>query len=149
MTAGREGGSAESRDAETLETIVAALYETITGLAGQPRDWERERALFAPGAILAPTRALPDGGVTADVFDLDGYIASRSRYFAENDLFEREVGRQTFRSGSIAHVLSSYEARRRPEDPEPLWSGVNSIQLYHDGRRWWILSLVWEGQVRL
>ena len=47
-------------DVETVDAVIAALYETISGPAG-PRDWERERHLFAPGAHLMPTRPRDDG----------------------------------------------------------------------------------------
>ncbi len=132
-------------DAVSIDAIVAALYECISGPAGAPRNWDRERALLAPGARLIPTRPLPDGGFAADVFDLDGYIASRSPYFAKNDVFERETARRTFRFGSMAHVLSAYELRRGPEG-EILWRGINDIQLFHDGARWWVMSIFWDNE---
>ena len=44
----------------------------------------------------------------------------------------------------IAHVFSSYESRHRPDDPKPFMRGINSIQLFHDGRRWWIVTLYWQ-----
>jgi hypothetical protein len=135
-----------NRDAQSIDSILRAVYETISGPAG-PRDWDRERGLFAPGAILAPTRPRPEeGGATVELFDFDGYIASRSPFFAENDFYEWEIARQTFRFGNIAHVLSAYSAFRRPIDPEPLFRGINSLQLYCDGQRWWIVSILWDNE---
>jgi hypothetical protein len=133
-------------DTRTIDGIVKAFYEAISGRAG-PRDWERDRKLLAPGAILVPVRPLPGGRAAADVLGIEGYIASRSAFFAANDLWEWETGRETFRSGNIAHLLSRYAAARRPADPQPMWTGVNSIQLYWDGERWWIVSVMWEGAV--
>jgi hypothetical protein len=46
--------------------------------------------------------------------------------------------------GQIAHVWSTYESRRDPSDPEPFMRGINSIQLFDDGKRWWILSIYWQ-----
>jgi hypothetical protein len=136
----------ENRDAETIDSIIAAFYETISGPAG-PRDWDRERRLFAAGAILVPTGPIPGGPSNnkIEILDLDGYIASRSPYFAANDIFEREIARQTFLFGKVAHLLSAYEVRRKPETPI-LWRGVNSIQLFHDGKRWWVISVVWDNE---
>ncbi|MFS2023027.1 hypothetical protein ACL58G_08365 [Massilia sp. GER05] len=31
-------------------------------------------------------------------------------------------------------------------DAEPFQRGINSIQLYHDGKRWWIVSLLWRAE---
>jgi len=132
-------------DTGDLDAIVRAVYETIPGRAG-PRDWERERRLFAPGALLVPTQTRPEVGAAAQVFDIEGFIASRAPFFAANDFYEREVARRTFRFGNVAHVESAYEALRKPGDREALWRGINSIQLYHDGRRWWIVSIAWDNE---
>jgi len=39
-------------DVSTLDGILHALYEVLSGPAGQPRDWERYRSLFIEGARL-------------------------------------------------------------------------------------------------
>src|SRR5262249_18800157 len=77
------GVSVERRDPDvsSIGGIVRALYEVISGPAGAPRDWDRERKLFYPGAKLAPTRPKPGGGGIVDFFDIEGYIASRSPMF--------------------------------------------------------------------
>jgi hypothetical protein len=137
--------TAAAEDSASIDGIIRALYEVISGPAGAPRDWERERKLFIPGGRLIPTRPRPEGGAIADVFDLDGYIASRSPMFAKDSFFETEIGRQTFRFGNIAHVLSSYELRRSPGE-KPFMRGINSLQLFHDGSRWWILSIAWDNE---
>jgi hypothetical protein len=132
-------------DLTSLESIVAALYRTISGPAGAPRDWDTERVLLHPGARLMPTRPTVEGGGTIEVFDLDGYIRSRTPIFDAGDVYEVEIGRQEWRFGNIAHVLSAYELRRRPEGP--VWMrGVNSIQCFWDGTRWWVLSILWDNE---
>ena len=130
---------------ESIDGIVKALYESISGPAG-PRDWERERSLFAPGARLQPTRPKEDdsGGIL-DVLDVEGYIASRTLFFAQNDFYEVEVSRREDRFGNIAQVWSRYEGRRSV-DGEPFMRGTNSIQLFHDGDRWWVVSVLWDNE---
>ena len=136
---------ARPEDVETIDGVIRALYEVLSGPAG-PRDWERERTLFAPGARLMPTRPGQDGGPpTIDVFDIDGYIASRSPYFAANDFYEVEVSRRVDRFGNMAHVWSTYESRRVLDEP-PFMRGINSIQLVNDGKRWWVVSIFWEAE---
>jgi len=92
-----------------------------------------------------PTRPRPEGGAVADVFDVEGYIASRSPMFEKDSFFETEIARRTFVFGSIAHVLSSYELRRAPGD-RTFQRGVNSLQLFYDGDRWWVLSIAWDNE---
>lgn len=129
-------------DGKSIAGIITAIYEVVSGPAGE-RDWDRDRALFVPGARLVPSRWL--ARIESGVMDLEGYIASRASYFATHAVWETEIARQVFEFGSFAHVLSSYEARHAPDGP-PFLRGINSFQLWHDGRRWWVVSLVWDNE---
>lgn len=131
-------------DVETIDSIITALYDNISGPAG-PRDWDRERSIFAPGAHLMPTRPREDGSHSIQILDLEGYIVSRTPFFAEQTFYEKEVSRREERFGNIAHVWSAYEGSRTPGG-EVILRGVNSIQLYHDGDRWWIVSMLWDNE---
>ena len=132
-------------DVVSIDAILKAMYETISGRAGQKRDWERDRALHHPRAILAPARQAP-GGPAAGVFTFDEFVASRGPFLEANDFHEIEVARRVDRFGNWAHVRSVYEARRSPGDPELLKRGVNSIQLFHDGEQWRVVSVLWDNE---
>ena len=54
-----------------------------------------------------------------------------------------ELKRVVSRSGNMAHVWSSY-ASARTEGGEPYARGVNSITLFHDGERWWIMGWMFD-----
>ena len=129
-------------DVESIDSIISALYENISGPAG-PRDWDRERHLFAPDVHLMPTRPQEDGSHIIQILDREGYISSRTPFFESNDFYEWEVSRREERFGHIAHVWSAYEGSRTPGG-EIILRGVNSIQLYHDGDRWWVVSMLWD-----
>ena len=135
---------ARREDVESIAGIVKALYEVISGPAGA-RDWDRERTLVHPGGRLMPTRPRPEGGAGIEVFDTDGYIASRTPFFAANDFHEIETGHRIERFGNVAQVWSAYEGRRAPGG-EILFRGINSIQLFHDGDRWWVMSVLWDNE---
>jgi hypothetical protein len=128
-------------DFRSIEAIMAATYAAISGPAG-PRDWDRFRALFGEGARLIPTRCNPQGGCSATVQSVDDYIAGSGPYFNENAFYEVEVHAVTERYGPIAHVFSTYESRRDPAG-EPFVRGINTFQLRWDGRRWWVMSIMW------
>jgi hypothetical protein len=130
------------QDVESIDAIVNALYDVISGPAG-PRDWERDRFLFAPGARLQPTQAIEGGAPALEVLDIDAYVASRAPFFAANDFYEVEIARRVEQFGSIAHVWSTFESRHTPGG-EPFTRGINSIQLFHDGDRWWVVSVLWD-----
>ena len=132
-----------SDDLSTIDGLLTSLYQTISGPAGIEPDWDRERALFAPGARLIPTRIGPDGELRAQVFDIDGYIESRRAYLRDNDFFERQVSREIKQFGHIAQVFSEYESAAAPGGP-PFVRGVNLLLLLFRDGRWWIQSIMWE-----
>jgi hypothetical protein len=138
------GAAMSNSDAVSIDSVIRAMYETISGAAGQPRQWERDRALHHPKALLIPARQAK-GGPAGGVFSFDEFVASRAPFLEANDFYEIEIARREFRFGAIAHVLSFYEARKAPGG-ELLRRGVNSIQLMHDGERWWVMSVLWDNE---
>src|ERR1700678_3150851 len=53
--------AANPADVSSPDAILAATYDTISGPAGQQRDWDRFRSLFIPGARLMSARLAKDG----------------------------------------------------------------------------------------
>ena len=138
--------TARADDTGSLDAILAALYEVISGPAGQPRDWNRMRNLFAPGARLIPTVYRPDSIPSLRVWDVEQYITTVGPRLTSGGFFEREIARRTERYGGVVHAFSTYESRRKAEDATPFARGINSIQAFHDGKRWWIVTIYWEGE---
>ena len=137
---------ADPADVATIDAIIAATYDVISGPAGQERDWDRFRSLFVEGARLIPVGRPQGGPPRTRVMSPDDYVASSGPYLVENGFFEREIGRVTERYGHIAHLFSAYESRNRESDAEPFARGINSFQLMHDGTRWWIVTIYWQGE---
>ena len=138
--------AANPADVASMDSIIAAVYDTISGPAGKKRDWDRMRSLFAPGARLIPTGPRQAGGYGSRVLTPDEYIERSSGFFEKEGFFEREVARRTETFGQIAHAFSTYESRHAPEDAKPIQRGINSIQLMNDGTRWWIVTIFWQGE---
>jgi hypothetical protein len=136
---------ANQADVATVDGIIAALYDVISGPAGKPRDWNRMRSLFAPEGGLRAVAQRPDGSIVSRAMTVEDYITRNSPAFEKMAFYEREAARSTEVFGQIAHVFSTYESRHDPKG-EPFQRGINSIQLYNDGHRWWIANLVWRGE---
>lgn len=134
--------AARAEDVASIDAIIEALYEVISGPAGQARDWNRMRSLFVPGGRLIPTSSRPDGSRALRVMEVNDYIALSGAYLEQTGFTEREIARQTEHYGHIAHVFSTYEGHVQTEGRTI--RGINSIQLLNDGARWWILSVYWE-----
>jgi hypothetical protein len=138
--------TAADADVATPEAIVAALYDVISGDVGVARDWDRFRALFHPTARLMPSGLNAQGvGVVRSVTP-DGYISLAEPVLVGQGFHEREIARRSERFGRIVHVWTTYESLHSLSDPQPFARGINSIQLFHDGSRWWILSVYWQGE---
>lgn len=138
-------GAGRAADVASVDAIVAALYDVISGPAGAPRDWDRMRALFAPDGKMAAVGARPDGSFGTRSMSVDDYIARNAKHFANDGFFETELARTSDAFGQLVHVFSTYEARRAP-GVAPFIRGINSIQLYNDGARWWIVSVLWRAE---
>lgn len=133
-------------DVASIDGILAALYGAISGPAGAERDWPRMRSLFVPDARLMPTGRRADGTGVRLAWSVEEYITRAGGQLKEGGFFEREIGRHTDRFGNVVQVFSAYESRRKAEEPEPFMRGINSIQLWFDGARWWIVSILWENE---
>jgi hypothetical protein len=137
---------ANPSDVNSIDAIVAAVYDVISGQAGKKRNWDRMRSLFMPGARLIPTNPRSTGGYGSRVLSVDEYIARAEPFFEKEGFYEKEAFRRTEAFGQIAHIFSTYESRHAPDDTKPFQRGINSIQLMNDGNRWWIVTIFWQGE---
>src|SRR5215467_11455713 len=82
-------GSAQANpaDVDSVEHIIAALYDTISGPAG-PRNWDRFRSLFYPGARLIPSRRDESGKINANSLTVDQYAERAKALFDKDGFFE-------------------------------------------------------------
>jgi len=134
---------ANAADVASPDAIVSALYDVISGPAGK-RDWNRFRSLFLADARLIPAGPLKSGTTSPRVLSTEGYAALVTPYFEANGFFEKEVARRSERFGSVLHAFSTYESRHKADDATPFARGINSIQLFFDGTRWWVVTVLWQ-----
>ncbi|HXN52215.1 MAG TPA: hypothetical protein VN943_09780 [Candidatus Acidoferrum sp.] len=132
--------AAKPDDVKSMDSILKAVYDVISGPAGD-RDWNRFRSLFVPEARL--TSATRKDGGPVHLLDVEGYARGAGGYFKTHGFYESAIANRIQRFGNIAQVFSSYESRNAPNE-KPFARGVNSIQLFFDGSRWWVLSILWD-----
>jgi hypothetical protein len=140
-------------DVDSVDHLVAALYNVISGPAGQPRDWDRFRSLFVPDGRLGAIRA--DAAATTDqparksdiVFRTpEGYAERNDPYFKTHGFFERSIANRVEEFGNLVHVWSTYESRHAADDAKPFTRGVNAIQIVHAQGRYWLASVLWDDE---
>jgi hypothetical protein len=134
------------QDVATEESITRALYDVISGPAGGTRNWDRMKSLFLPEARLIPAGRAPDGGYRMRVMTLEDWIAGATPYFAREGFYERELAHRSDAFGQIVHRFSTYESRHAESDSTPFARGINSIQLFNDGKRWWVVNIMWDAE---
>ena len=138
---------ARAADVATLDAIITALYASISGPAGEARDWDRFRSLFAPGARLIPLARPANAPPVPRVLSPDDYVQRSGEFLTRYGFTEREIARRVDRFGGIAQVFSTYEGRfQAPDAPSTPPRGINSIQLAFDGTRWWVVTVFWDSE---
>lgn len=130
-------------DVHTIDGIIKAYYDVISGPAGQARDWGRDRSLHHPDALISVTGKDKNNKpyiVTQSISDYH-----KSFGVPKAGFWEYEIKRETQQFGNITHVWTTYETKKEKNGPVTE-RGINSIQLYNDGSRWWILSWMYDSE---
>ena len=134
---------ADPIDVLTIEGIIKALYETISGGVGEPRKWGRDRTLYMPDIRFVTINSNENGSRVNRVTQ-QNYVNSSNEFMVKSGFTEREINRVTRRFGNLAQVFSTYEWETA--DKKSKGRGINSIQLFYDGKRWWVSALAWENE---
>lgn len=136
-------------DGASIDSIIAALYASVSHDEASSPNWERMRGIFLQVGMLIPPKNPRSELFT--VLDVDGFeqrvkesIASTKAKGDPTSFFEKEIARRADCFGNVCQVFSTYESRRAPADEKPFVRGINSIQLVNDGHRWWVASVAWD-----
>lgn len=138
--------AASPADVATLDAILSAVYDSISGAKGKTRNWDRFRSLFIPGGRLIPNGKRQNGETASRVLTPEEFIASSGKFMEEQGFFEHSIANHVETFGNIAHVFSVYEGRHATTDAKPFVRGINSIQLMNDGKRWWVVTIFWQAE---
>ncbi len=132
-------------DVKSIDSIIEALYASISGDAGVERDWDRFRNLFIEGAMLTPTFQNQDDNVSFIRWTPEEYIETAGASLKRDGFHEDEISREIDTYRYITQVFSTYQSKRT-KDGEVFTRGINSIQLLNDGNRWWVVSVFWSSE---
>jgi hypothetical protein len=137
--------AARPDDVATLDGIMKAFYDVISGPSGQPRQWSRDRSLYIPEIRFVAMSINRKGRPVARIATHQQFVDASNAYFLKEGFYEQEIHRVTQRFGNIAHIWSSYESRNKADGPV-IARGINSVELFWDGTRWWIASNIWDDE---
>lgn len=128
------------KDVASLDGIIKAYYEVVSGPEG-PKQTERDKSLHHPDANVMITGVTKTGEPFLRVMTLKEFHQN----VPGDAFYEYEINRITETFGNITHVWSTYEFKDELKG-EVKGRGINSIQLYFDGERWWILNWVYDSE---
>lgn len=134
-----------AEDVSTIDGIIKAYYEVISGPAGQPRQWSRDRTLYIPDIRFVAVSEDKNGQARAQIASHQQFVDASDPMLVKDGFYESEIHRVTQNFGHIAHVFSTYETRQKKDGPV-IARGINSIELFYDGKRWWIASAIWDDE---
>jgi predicted metalloprotease with PDZ domain len=134
--------TANPADVASIDAIIKAMYDVISGAAG-PRNWDRFHSLFLPEAKM--------GAITAAgqyrTFTPVQYQRNNKPHFDESGFYEEELKRNVLEYGNVANVQTSYQFRFEPNGPVQQ-RGVNYVTLVKTNGRWWIANLSWQPETK-
>ncbi len=130
-------------DVDSIDGLLRAFYEVVNIPPDAPRQWARDRSLYVPWIrFIATGTSSTTGRTEAEAWD-HRKLVEETEPLIRRGFREREIHRVTRRYGPIAHVDSTYETEYGLGPAARRSRGVNSLELYFDGRRWWIASVLW------
>lgn len=130
-------------DVVSINGIIKATYEAVSGEAGEKRQWERDLSLHDPNAIYSFPSEKATGSPKQTTMPLKDFHKETDTMVATTAFYENEINREVRVFGTIAHVWSTYETRLVKNGPV-VRRGINSIQLYYSEGRWWIISWIFD-----
>ena len=123
----------------TIDGIVNEVLTIVSGEKGKKRNWERFRQLFLPTAQFAVLFHKDDGTKSINTLTLEEFVRLAGHSYQDSGFLEYEIFKTVDEYNGIAQVFQSYYAKELDIEEK----GINSFQLIHDGKRWWIFSLMW------
>lgn len=129
-------------DVSTIAGLMKASYEVVSGEAGEIRQWQRDLSLHSPNAVYS-FQEVVDGLPKQVSMSLSDFHSLTDTMVARTAFYESEISREVRVFGNIAHVWSTYETRLVKNGPVAR-RGINSVQLYFDSERWWIISWIFD-----
>ena len=138
-----------TEDLGTVNGIIHSLYDVISGPAGQERDWNTFRNLFAENARMYIAVPDKDSGSVLKTITPEEYAQRNQTRLADEGFTEQELYRITNTYGAGTQVFSTYESHfTNKNGEEEITKGINNIQLYFDGERYFIVSIFWDANAK-
>ena len=129
----------------TLNGIMKAYYDVVTVEKGGKVYYERDSLLHWPNVMVGWVNYAESDKGPFRYVSLKEYHHLSDPYLEKSGFYEKEISRKVEQFGGIYHVWSTYESRNRKTGPV-IERGINSIELFYDGKRFWILGWFFDSE---
>lgn len=129
----------DSAAVKTIDGTINEVLKIVSGEKGATRNWEAFRFLFTPNAQITVLRHEKNNKNVPVTYSLEEFVRLGMRFYENDGFIEYELTKTIDEYNGIAHAFQSYYAKELDVEEQ----GINSYQLVHDGKRWWIVSLLW------
>jgi len=134
-------------EVSTLDGIMKAYYDVVTVKKGGKVSYERDSLLHITNAGVGMLQIDKEGKTVLQYITLKEYHRLSDAYLEKNGFDEKEINRKLEKFGNIYHVWSTYESRNTADGPV-IERGINSVELFFDGKRFWITSWIFDSERR-
>jgi len=132
--------TARPEDVSTLDGVMKAYYDVISGPAGQPRQWARDRTLYTPEVSFVIISDDADGTPVAKQLTHQEFVDDSDAEVVKGGFYEKEIHRIVHRYDNWANVVSTSQSRRTPDGPV-IGHSIDNLDLFWDGHRWWVMHV--------
>ncbi|CAN5465656.1 hypothetical protein BH09BAC6_BH09BAC6_32460 [soil metagenome] len=126
-------------DVSTLDGIIKAYYDVVTVKKGEKVSYERDSLLHIANVRVGAAGVNEKGMAVFHYFTLKEFHKKTDPFIEKDGFIEKEVQRNVQHVGNIYNVWSTYVSKHTPDGPV-IERGINSIELFYDGSRFWIIG---------
>lgn len=138
------------KDVGSIDGIINAFYETISGPHYTNRNWMRLKTLCRKNVQFNVMVTDKKGNEYMQQGSLTDYIDYYERVFGKHNFEEKEMGRKTSKFHNIAQVFSTFHSELNVKDKNITITerGLKSFQLVFEDDRWWITNVLWTTETK-
>ncbi len=129
---------ARPKDVWTILGVIKAYSEVVSGPAGQPPQWGRDRILYIPKIRFLDVAKGRHGNVAAHSMTHPEFVEASDAAMENKAIDEHEIHQILHPLWDIAHVLSKVDQKSSFDGPA-IGHSIDNPELFYDGRCWWIV----------
>ncbi len=128
----------------TLDGIMKAYYVVAVKKGGKV-SYQLDSCLHIKNPGIGILQIGKDGKPVMHYMTLKEYHKKVDGQLEKDGFDEKEISRKVEHFGNMYHVWSTYESRNEAGGPV-IERGINSVELYFDGARFWITGWTFDSE---